>query len=46
MNSLFLLIPLAIVMVVVAAAFLFAAIRGGQFDDLERYQQRMPDDDP
>ncbi len=46
MNSLFLLIPLAIAMVVLAAGFLFAAIHGGQFDDLERHQHRMPDDEP
>ncbi len=45
MNSLYILIPLSIVLVSLAAGFLLAAIHKGQFDDLDRWEQRMPDDE-
>lgn len=44
MYSLYLLIPLSVAFVALAAAVLVQAIRGGQFDDLKRYEKRMPDD--
>lgn len=42
MGSLFLLIPLTVLLIALAAAALVWAIRSGQFDALER---RMPDED-
>ena len=44
MSSLFLLIPLSLLLASLAAGFFIHAIRKGQFDDLERYEDRMPDD--
>ena len=44
MNSLYLLIPLSIVLVALAAVVFIVAIRKGQFDDLDRQQNRMPDE--
>jgi len=35
MESLFLLIPLSLVLVVVIAAFFYWSIKNGQFDDLD-----------
>lgn len=35
MESLYLLIPLSLVLVVVIAAFFYWSIKNGQFDDLE-----------
>lgn len=45
MTSLFILIPLSIGLVCLAAGFFLLAVHRGQFDDLERWQQRLPDDD-
>lgn len=45
MNSLFLLIPLALVLVVFAAWAFFWAVRSGQFDDLETPALRILLDD-
>ncbi len=44
MSSLYLLIPLSITFVLLAAAVLVVAVKRGQFDDLKRYEKRMPDD--
>ncbi len=44
MSSLYLLIPLSLLLVVLAAGFFVSAINRGQFDDLERFEKRMPDD--
>lgn len=44
MSSLFFLIPLAMILVGLALAFFIAAIRRGQFDHLDRFEGRMPDD--
>ncbi|ORE87130.1 cytochrome oxidase maturation protein (cbb3-t) [Oceanococcus atlanticus] len=44
MTSLYLLIPLSIGLVSLAAGVFIVAIRKGQFDDLDRQQQRMPDE--
>ncbi len=48
MEILYLLIPLAVVLMVVAVAGLIWAIRSGQFEDLEGPAWRilMDDDDP
>ncbi len=48
MDILYLLIPLAVVLMVVAVAGLIWAIRSGQFEDLEGPAWRilMDDDDP
>ncbi len=43
MSSLFLLIPLSMLLVTGAATLLFWAIRSGQFDDL---RNRLPDEEP
>lgn len=44
MSSLYLLIPLSMAFVVLAAVVLVIAVKRGQFDDLKRYENRMPDD--
>lgn len=44
MSSLYLLIPLSITFVLLAAVVLVVAVKRGQFDDLKRYENRMPDD--
>ena len=44
MSSLYLLIPLAIIMVSAAAGCLIWAVRQGQFDELQQYQDKLPDD--
>ncbi|MGM0412982.1 MAG: cbb3-type cytochrome oxidase assembly protein CcoS [Pseudomonadota bacterium] len=48
METLYFLIPLAILLLAVAAAGFLWAIRSGQFDDLEgpAYRILMDDDDP
>lgn len=48
MKILFLLIPLALVVVAVAIVALFWAIKNGQYDDMEGPAHRilMDDDDP
>jgi cbb3-type cytochrome oxidase maturation protein len=45
MESLYLLIPLALVIVVVALKLLFWAINNGQYDDLDTEAQRILFDD-
>lgn len=46
MASLYLLVPLG-VLVVVAAIWVFAwAVNDGQLDDLDQQGRRMPDDEP
>ena len=48
MSILYLLIPLAVVLMIVAAAFFLWTVRTGQYDDLEGPAHRilMDDDDP
>ncbi len=48
MDILFLLIPIAIVLVGVAIAFFIYTVRSGQYDDLDGPAHRilMDDDDP
>ena len=48
MSILFLLIPLAVGIMIVAAAFFLWTVRSGQYDDLEGPAHRilMDDDDP
>ncbi|AOX99388.1 cbb3-type cytochrome oxidase assembly protein CcoS [Jeongeupia sp. USM3] len=45
MESLYLLIPLSVLLVVVIGALFWNAIRGGQFDDLEGPAHRILQDD-
>ncbi len=45
MESLYLLIPLGVVAVAGFAWVFIAAAMNGQFDELEREQHRLPDDD-
>ena len=45
MESLYLLIPLALVIIIVALALLFWAINNGQYDDLDTESQRILFDD-
>lgn len=44
MSSLYLLIPLALLLVALASGFLIWAINRGQFDDLRRFEHKLPDD--
>ena len=48
MNILYLLIPLAVVLMVVAALFFLWTVKSGQYDDMEGPAHRilMDDDDP
>lgn len=48
MTILYLLIPLAVVLMIIAAAFFLWTVRTGQYDDLEGPAHRilMDDDDP
>ncbi|KFZ29705.1 cytochrome oxidase maturation protein Cbb3 [Pseudidiomarina atlantica] len=48
MESLYLLIPIAIVFVIIAVAVFFWAVRSDQFEDLERQGMNvlLDDDDP
>lgn len=45
MNSLFLLIPIAVVLVAVAIRLLFWAVKSGQYDDLDTEGRRILFDD-
>jgi cbb3-type cytochrome oxidase maturation protein len=45
MESLYLLIPLGLFVVLAAAVVFLGAAEGGQFDDLAAQQQRLPDGD-
>ncbi|HUW51156.1 MAG TPA: cbb3-type cytochrome oxidase assembly protein CcoS [Sulfuricella sp.] len=47
-QTLFFLLGMAVVMVIIAGAGIFWAIKNGQFDDMEGPAQRilMDDDDP
>lgn len=44
MESLFLLVPLGLIVVLGAAVLYVRAAFGGQFDDMARYQKQLPDD--
>ncbi len=44
MSSLLILIPISLLLVSLAAAFLIMAVNRGQFDDLDRQQGRLPDE--
>lgn len=44
MESLYLLIPLGLIVVLGAAVLFVRAAIGGQFDDLSEQQRRLPDD--
>lgn len=44
MISLYLLIPLTIVLLIVACGFFVWAVQRGQFDNLQRYEKKMPDE--
>ena len=44
MSSLFVLIPLGVVFVAIAACFFVIGVRGGQFERLDELQSRLPDD--
>lgn len=48
MEILFLLIPIAVILMVVAAGFFLWTVKSGQYDDLEGPAHRilMDDDDP
>ena len=46
MASLYLLVPLGVVVVAAAVAVFLWAARGGQFDNLDQQQTRLPDDEP
>ena len=48
MSTLYLLIPLAVLLMVVAVAFYLWAVRSGQYEDMEGPAHRilMDDDDP
>lgn len=45
MLSLYLLIPLSLVLVGVACWFFFFAVDSGQLDNLDEIGKRMPDDE-
>lgn len=44
MESLFLLVPLGLIVVLGAAVLYVRAACGGQFDDMARYERQLPDD--
>lgn len=46
MESLYLLIPLGVLMVFGAVALFAWAAGSGQFDGLDERQERLPDDEP
>ncbi|MDZ7923782.1 MAG: cbb3-type cytochrome oxidase assembly protein CcoS [Marinagarivorans sp.] len=46
MESLYLLIPIAIVLVFVAVVIFFWAVKSGQYDDLDTEGRRILFDDP
>ena len=45
MDSLYLLLPLSLVLVLLIGAVFWWALRSGQFDDLEGPRHRLLDDD-
>ena len=45
MESLYLLVPLGLLVVLGAAVLFLRAAASGQFDDLPEQQQRLPDDE-
>lgn len=45
MDSLFILVPIGLLFVAAAGAALLWASRNGQFDNLDRISQRLPDDE-
>lgn len=45
MESLYLLVPLGLIVVAVAAVLFVRAADSGQFDDLAEQQAKLPDDD-
>lgn len=45
MEILYLLIPMAVVIVGLAGAVLLWALKHGQFDGLDQIAQRLPDDE-
>lgn len=45
MESLYLLVPLGLLVVLFAALVFLGAAHAGQFDDLGEQQRRMPDED-
>lgn len=45
MEILFLMIPMAVVLVAAAGVVLIWAVRGGQYEDLDAVSARMPDDE-
>lgn len=44
MESLYLLVPLGLIVVIGAAVLYVRAACGGQFEDLERHERELPDD--
>jgi cbb3-type cytochrome oxidase maturation protein len=46
MASLYLLIPIGVVVIIVALLVFLWAVRSGQFDALDEQQRRLPDDEP
>lgn len=46
MESLYLLIPIAILIVAIAVAVFFWAVKSGQYDDLDTEASRILFDDP
>ncbi len=44
MESLFLLVPLGLIVVLGAAVIYVRAACGGQFEDMARYERQLPDD--
>lgn len=44
MESLYLLVPLGLIVVLGAAVLYIRAACGGQFDDMARYERDLPDD--
>jgi hypothetical protein len=44
MESLFLLVPLGLIVVLGAAVIYVRAACGGQFEDMARHERQMPDD--
>lgn len=45
MESLYLLVPMGLLVVLGAVVLFLRAAQGGQFDDLGAQQQRLPDED-
>ena len=45
MESLYLLVPLGLIVVLGAAVVFVRAACGGQFDDVARHEHQLPDDE-